>query len=144
MSAVAVYSRGPALLVRSAIEPCGSRAKEQGRCMDHMIRCPACKEPITQKQLFWTGTLLRFKCPHCATRIQPAKNTFAITWMVMAVALGLLTGMGAAMLPVFATDAVLRALGYAGLAVLVAGGIALIKWRASLALIRKGQLRVAA
>lgn len=111
--------------------------------MDHTISCPACKAAITLNQLFWTGTLLRFKCPHCATRVQPTEKTFAIRWLVIAAVVGVLAALAAMMISGFASDAAARALAYVGLIILVAGAVALIKWRASLALIRKGELKVA-
>lgn len=52
-------------------------------------------------------------------------------------------GVAAAMIPGVATDAAARGLTYIGLGILV-GALVIIKWRASLALIRKGQLKVAA
>ena len=111
--------------------------------MDHKISCPACKAAITLNQLFWTGTLLRFKCPHCATRVQPKDKTFVTGWLVIAAALGGLVGVAAFMISGLARDGVPRILAYVGLVVLVAGAVAVIKWRASLALIKKTELKIA-
>lgn len=111
--------------------------------MDHHISCPACKAAITPNQLFWTATLLRFKCPHCATRVRPKDKTFATGLLVIAAALGVLVGVAAFMIADFVRDGVPRILAYAGLVVLLAGDIAVIKWRASLALIKKTELTIA-
>jgi prepilin signal peptidase PulO-like enzyme (type II secretory pathway) len=110
--------------------------------MDHAISCPACKAAITLSQLVWTATLLRFKCPHCATRVQPTDNTFATRWFVIAAVVGLLAGLAAAIIAGLTRDAAERGLAYVGLVILVAGAIAVIKWRASLALIKKTELKI--
>ena len=111
--------------------------------MDRTIGCPACKAAITAKQLFWTVTLLRFTCPSCATRIQPTDVKFATSWLIIAGLLGAFVGLAAVQIPGIAPDPTGRGLAYVGLVVLTLGGLAVIKWRTTLALIRKGELKAA-
>jgi hypothetical protein len=110
--------------------------------MDQPISCPACNAAITASQLFRTATLLRFKCPHCAARLQPKDKSFVTGWLVVGAVVGLVAGVAAAMLSGVVRDPMQRSLAYIGLVLLVAGAVAIIKWRASLALIKKGELRV--
>jgi hypothetical protein len=63
--------------------------------------------------------------------------------LVIAAALGGLVGVAAFMISGLARDGVPRILAYVGLVVLVAGAVAVIKWRASLALIKKTELKIA-
>ena len=108
--------------------------------MGHTISCPACKADITLNQLFCTATLFSFKCPHCRTRVQPENRSFG--WLVIAGVVGALTGFAAAMIPGFVGDGAAQILAYVGLGILVVGAVVVIKWRASLALIKTGGLRV--
>jgi len=63
--------------------------------------------------------------------------------MVIAGAVGGIAGVAAGMMSTVAIDGMRRVLAYAGVVFLVAGAAALIKWRASLALIRKTELKIA-
>ncbi len=111
--------------------------------MNPSISCPACNAPITASQLFYTGTLFRFKCPHCVTRLQPKDRTFATGWMAIAGVLGVLIGVASVPIVRFVPAGMPRILSVVGLIVLSAAAIAVIKWRASLALIAKTELRIA-
>ena len=109
--------------------------------MKRAISCPSCTNPITVEQLFWTVTLIRFQCPNCAARVQPANLAFAISWLVVAAVVGVFVGLVLALIPGLVLGAAGRGLAYIGLIVLTLGVLAFVKWQASMALIKKGELK---
>jgi len=104
------------------------------------IACPSCRQPITARQLFWTATLLRFKCPHCATRLKPSNNRFPIPWLVVGGLAGFVVGVSGGLIGKMISPGVARTALYVALGLLMVGAIGVIKWRASLALIKKEEL----
>ena len=110
--------------------------------MNNSISCPACKAAITSKQLFWTATLMSFRCPHCRVRVRPEKLWFAKWWLVVAALVGCLLGIIAGKIPVLVGERADHDAVFIGVIIIGIVAVAVTKWRASLTLIKKGGLRV--
>ena len=113
----------------------------EGSDMSESISCPACKVAITPKQLFWTATLMSFRCPHCRVRVRPENLWFAKWWLVVGALVGALLGFSAAKLPVLVGERADPDAVFLGVVIIGFVAVAVIKWRASLTLIRNGELR---
>jgi len=72
---------------------------------------------------------------------QPEDKSFATGWLVISAVVGVLVGVAAVMISGLAGDGVSRVPAYVGLVILVVGAVAVIKWRASLALIKSTELK---
>jgi hypothetical protein len=67
--------------------------------MKATMQCPACHQTISFSRLFRTGTLFRFKCPHCREIIRP--ESFDTLWFFLLISVLAGLAFGSALLYVY-------------------------------------------